>query len=505
MSFLAAERDRRVVPRWRNSGTTAASGELASLVGARQPLGGEHHFDEKVLDWEERPTLATAAELVAAAVVMSHEPEARRAAEFLLAHEGSVTEQVRQLAEHVLGLPHQHDPGVWLHIAPADVYQRIRRFRERLRNDPRDALALADISREYASIGLHSKSVRAMEIALKLLPTNRFLLRAAARLHVHLGDPDRARGILLGQPRTRRDPWLLSAEIAVATVAGRTSRFIKEGRGMVEGHEFAPIHLAELASAVGTIDLIAGKSKDARKLFRQSLVSPTDNAVAQAVWASRHLASFELDSQQFQLPRSYEARAWRDFWMDDWYGAMEECNQWLFDEPYSSRPATLGSFVASVALQDFDGAERIAGFGLKANPDDPTLLNNLAFSLASQNKLIEARAAFARIQRQSLQPETEIVVTATEGLLHFRAGDPERGRALYQKTMEEAGRTQQHRLRALASVFLAREENLTGSDNAAAAVARAAEECMRQPDHVLQTLFETIVQKKAIASSCKQK
>src|SRR5207249_5632885 len=174
---------------------------------------------------------------------------------------------------------------------PLDRYPRIAALRGRLKKDPRQALAWANLALEYASLGLRDKAKRAMNAGLSLAPSNRFLLRSAARLRLHLNEPEEARALLLRQPKTRHDPWLLSAEIAIATVLGKPSRLIRDGREMVEGAEFAPAHLAELASALGTVELLSGKTKAARKLFHRSLEAPTDNSVAQAVWASRELGS----------------------------------------------------------------------------------------------------------------------------------------------------------------------------------------------------------------------
>src|SRR5207249_126382 len=105
------------------------------------------------------------------------------------------------------------------------------------------------------------------------------------------------------------DPWLVAAEVAVSPLAGRTSRLIKHGRRLLESHQFEPIAVSELASAIGTEDLAAGSVRRARQLFGSSLNDPTENAVAQAEWASRHDAGFKFEERLLDVEYSYEARA----------------------------------------------------------------------------------------------------------------------------------------------------------------------------------------------------
>jgi len=65
-----------------------------------------------------------------------------------------------------------------------------------------------------------------------------------------------------------------------------------------------------------------------------------------------------------------------------------------------------------------------------------------------------------------------VTFTATLGLYHYRARDPERGRQLYLQAIRSShDRTS----RALATIMLAREETLAGLDTAVEARERAVE------------------------------
>ena len=144
-----------------------------------------------------------------------------------------------------------------------------------------------------------------------------------------------------------------------------------------------PSQITELASAIATLELNAGDNRKARKLFHQSLVEPTDNSIAQVEWASQKISNLTLERRHLNAPLSYEARA-LDFYLEGkWSETYTECVSWLNDEPYSTRPTVLGTFIASVALQNFSEAAQLARRSLKANPNSQLLLNNLTFALVS--------------------------------------------------------------------------------------------------------------------------
>jgi hypothetical protein len=92
-----------------------------------------------------------------------------------------------------------------------------------------------------------------MDVALRLAPDDRFILRSAARLLVHVGDSDGALEVLRHSDRTKIDPWLSAAEISIASTADRPSRFAKSAAHIVTGDRFPARQTTELASALATL------------------------------------------------------------------------------------------------------------------------------------------------------------------------------------------------------------------------------------------------------------
>jgi Flp pilus assembly protein TadD len=317
-----------------------------------------------------------------------------------------------------------------------------------------------DLARSYTLVSEREKARDAMRRAIILAPVNRFTLRSAARLFLHQGDPERAARVLQKNEATAHDPWLLAAEVAVSTILGKSSQFLKLARLMLGAGKYAAWHLNELASALGTVELNEGNRRGARK-----------------------------------RPRTYEARAWERYVAGDWSAALVHAKDWLRDEPFSTRPAYMGTFVGSVLLEDYSTSVRIAQFALRANPDDQTLRNNLVFALASSGAIGEALEEARKVERDKVRDhETAVAWTATTGLLAFRLGVIDEGRSLYRTAIQLAEKLPLHK--AYAAAFLAREEIIASTREAPQALelaVRASGEVKSAALDFLLTRLEQLV------------
>ena len=315
-----------------------------------------------------------------------------------------------------------------------------------------------DLAREYVGKGQTCRAERPVEIALALAPNNRFVLRSAARFYLHNGDRIRAHHILRAAEGVRVDPWLLAAEIAVAGAAKRTSSLIKVGRQLLESKKISPFNASELASAIGTLECESGNSKSGKRLIHQALITPTENAVAQASWISRRIKNFQIDPQILLTPRSYEARAWGNMFDGNWEQGVTAADLWLRDESFSSRPAVFASWVATATLTQYEQAESFAKQGLKTHPNEFLLLNNLAVALANMGKVEEAENELRKVDLEDLKKEFIPTFFATQGLIQFRRDLPAEGRVLYRKAINEAREANQYRSAVWALLHYAREE-----------------------------------------------
>ena len=497
MNSSFEEKNRQVVPIWRSYKNTILLDGLNSNKSERY----EHNYinnelKERIKEWNENQTIPFASDLLSTSFVFNRPETAIDAAEYILRNRNKASNFSINLAETILG--NNEDKKI-CEITPSHTtpnrdihYYKIQKLKSRLVKDPYDTIARTDIAREYAVLGVLNKAKKSIEIASRLSPNNRFVLRSSARLYLHLDDPCNAQYLLNNSNLIEYDPWIIASEIAIADITHKTSNHIKEGRRILLSKNYSPSQLTELASAIGTLELQSGKHKQAKKLFKMSLVDPNDNAVAQALWASRHLKLIDYVDSYLLLPCTYEARAYSYHKTGKWKDAMSEAVKWLHDQPFSSRPAVTGSYIASTNLENHPMAEEIAKYGLASNPDDTLLLNNLTYALINQNKIEEAEKVFSRIDVNALDHSEEIVWNATYGLINFRKKNIDMGRALYKNAIEIADRYNYNKHKTLASIYLAREEILSKTDYSEQAIRFAREASQTTNDIEIQTVFDNV-------------
>ena len=355
------------------------------------------------------------------------------------------------------------------------TYERIRTWRSRARQYPGDALAWLELAFYRTIAGQHDAAKVAMAAALRYAPDNRHVLRSAGRFYLHVGDLDQAHRVLVRSDATKHDPWLMAAEISLAEIAGNPSRFAKAGLGVVAAGKFLPKHIAELAAAVGTLELVSGNRRAARKIFTKSLVAPTGNSLAQVEWASsgfgEDLVSEDRIMGAFERSEALALHRYQE-WRFSEIPAL--CEVWAKEEPYSVRPFEFGAAAAGFA-GDHDTARLLAEEGLKMRPGSAPLSNSLAFSLASLGRTQEAAAALKGIGAKEETDFSKLISAANFGLIAFRSNQTEEGLALYQTAVDGFRAMKDRRSAASALCYLARESARASIPEAPALYAKASE------------------------------
>ena len=478
--------ERRVIPRWRDYRTTVALGELgtASPSTATIPRAEQQVLENRYKEWKEYPTVWHAADLLSSAYVIDAASQFKEVAEFILANESEAPKPLVAIASEVVSGKRELDEMPALEELEAGaMYRRIHSLRKLLSDEPRNPIPWVELSRCYKLLGHDERARRSMVIASQMGPDSRFVVRSAARLFLNQHDPPLALRTIRKASGVKSDPWLLSAEVAVASAGHYPSLFAKIARRRLDDSSLSDFDKTELASAIGTLELENGKQRLARQYFRQSLTRPNDNSLAQAEWANRQVGGIEIAPQALAVPRSFEALAYTHFNSGRWSSAVEEGVNWLKDQQFSRWPAAFTSYVSSL-IGDHDHAITLLNLSLRSNPDDPLLLNNLAFSLASQGRVEDAQKALQRVPPQSISGVSAVTLAATQGLVLFRAGFTSEGRELYLKAMEKATSLGFTKYRAMAALYLAREEMLARTNEWQGRLKQALEETQKynQPD-----------------------
>jgi len=462
---------RQIIPRWHTYPIARWLGMIVSAETETEKSIPDGNYHERILDWQEGGTLLHAADLVGNALALNFldDKEAIRAAEHILRNKRKATGPLIEIAETFLRLSKDETfplPEVVIPEENEKFYRVISNLKARVREYPRNPILWMDLAFYYSAIGQTKEAGKAVAVSLSLNKENRYLLRSGSRFFMHLGSPDIALHFLRQSNIGRHDPWLIAAEIAISDTAESPSKRLKVARGMIERESFERFHLSEMAGALGTIELKNGSRKKGKKLFAIALEQPTENTLAQATFLQNELGEILPRTTPVKVAHTFEAATRMKFHDQDYRGALEEAKKWFAYQPFSSRPAVGGSYIASVALRQFDDAIKIAKMGLLSSPQDIMLRNNLAFALASVGKIEEAKKSLAHII-ESVPTESENnTLTATRALINFREGNIEEGRGLYRIAVDYFRRHKDLRSEAIAKFFWAREESLVKSPTA---------------------------------------
>jgi hypothetical protein len=475
-------KDRRVIPNWRSFGRTTILGELNSFQNESEFLEHETSIDEYVIDWKLNKTITHGSDLLSAALINNKKEDKNviEAADFILQCNSNVSVSQISLACKILNKPLEKDISerfsevsldrLFSLTNPEPIRNKIHETKHLLTTYPYNPILYVELSRYYSILGQENSSIKAMKIALHFAPNNRYVLRCATRLFVHYNYDDNEylefiHNYLRKSPMTLIDPWLASAEISIATMRDRTSKFIKNGINLINSKNISPFNFTELASSLGTIELIYGSTKKSREFFQKALISPNDNSLAQIEWASTHDRQLDINPANFSVKMNYEALALDNYYNKDFISALDNAAKWFIDMPFSKRPIMFGSNLASTILKDQEKSISFLKAGLLSHPNDPQLINNIAYALALDGKPNEAFEQLDKVRNDNdIEETTYICLTATKGLSYFRSGFPDIGRKLYLEAIERTKQIKNQELNWLAILNYVREEIKVGSE-----------------------------------------
>lgn len=484
MTASPSSEKRRVIPRWRTLLHTNTC-ELASLKKPdHSKLADSDLMSEKMDAWLEEDSLQAARELIFAAAATR---EAAVVTKKIIAKSNLAQSPI---LDHVVSNLIRGDNGTTFELKELErqttgARGSIRLLKERLQQFPRNAFLYVELARQYLILGQLNPAKLAIERACALAPNNRYILRSACRFFVHSMEFDKAHDVLNRSDALPYDPWLMASEIATSQLASQKSKHVRGAKRIFGDQDFSNFELSELKAAVATLELESGTSRHGRKLIRESVVEPNDNALAQFNWASS-LGLTGVDIEELDIPKipsAFEAEQIQLQEKSEWKKAVSACVQWQRDEPFSVRPASSGSFLATTMLGDAVLSQRFAEQGLQANPQNTLLRNNLIVALADQNRVPEASAEFEKLTKPTKNDESFDIYIATSGLIAFRSDQHDAGRELYAHAIENAERRKDYRLSLLARVFLAREEARINQETAARLVSEIEDKLKKRPDN----------------------
>lgn len=451
------QKERHALPRWSSLNTAKKLGEMSPTKAKTIPSSGvnDQELIELLGEWKQEKSLPLAVEIISAAKLSMSDEDISE----VLIYAQNAAEEIKENNPLLKELLFDSENPT---VCDTDTHQVcIEKIKKSLIERPRNPLLWSELSREYTIMGQEKKSERAIHIAYNLAPENRTVLRAIARFYAHNGDVGQALFYLRNSALLKTDPWIVSSEIALSNEMGRTSKNVKLGQRMVFDKKYHPLAISELASELGTMDFVAGSSKQGKRKLELATQLPHENAIAQITWINKN--AYNVESIMRSIPDTscnFEAETRWYYDAQEWERALELASLWQEYQPFSREPAMVSSFVATDFLMDYQKAEMTLRCGLNSNPTDYRLLNNYVYVLALSGQLDKANDAFLRAEKYS--PDNYIPLIATAGLLNYRQGREEVGKALYLKAIDTAKQNNSIDLVYRATLCLAREEKRCG-------------------------------------------
>lgn len=473
MSVSKSKSNRHILPRWRSSFVENGSRELVALKKPNTLIKEDRsHAVEAKHDFELEPSIGRAADILAMSI--SHEsPElVERASRFIMEHEDEAPPLLFAFVkEKITG--HQERSAQPDENQHPPYKQSVSQTRSQLRINPQNPLLWSDLGRHFATLGKKREAKRCMQIALGQAPNHRKMLRMMSRFLAHAGEHEEAHKLLAKHPLTKRDPWLMAAELACSQIAARKPTSWSKANDIIKNKLVSPQHMTELATAVAMMELEVGNNKRAKKLVKAGLVNPTENTLAQVFWAqeNKHLQDgFHLESLVRHTNKAYEAEFQMMMSEGRLLDALKAAKEWDDDEPFAARPKFEIAYIASL-IDQLDVTLEMGRLVKQIDGDlDPVLEMNCIYATLSIGEvftapdLVKIHDRIVQLQEQS--KDTSYQALANLGLFHYRYGDRGLGRRYYQEALSLALSGKLYDQAAMASVFFARESILAGDEDA---------------------------------------
>lgn len=428
MERLGDDDRRTVVPRWRALTETP----LYELGGkpAGKPLPKSNLVLDRALEkWKAVPDALSAAEVADAVSLVGPDERSAPALAFLEAASADLLP---------FAFPRKQNELSKKLASEQDVHSQIASKKARLKDQPRNSIGHVEIARLYAIAGQIKAATKHMELALRLSPETRYILRSASRLFVHADDPARALYFLRRSTAAKHDPWVMAAEVAISDLSGKAPKVSGKELVSLMAAPKLSIRYSELASALGVLEDENGAHRRAKKLIKKSLDQPTENSLAQAVWMSSKAKRNYVPLNEHYQDTAYEAGVIQAVHVKDYERADRFAWNWLSDEAFSSAPAIHGSYINSVFTRSYVRALAFAERGLASNPDDEILKNNRTFALIMSGRIDDARKWLPKLTAAQTPTRQFVFDLAINGLFSYRTGAFEEGRRHYQQAVELA-------------------------------------------------------------------
>lgn len=429
MAILSDRNERKVIPVWN---TVKYSTEECRVLTNISLV--KYDISKSIKAWNENHRISYAGDLISSAIICNNleDPAILEAADYIIQSEEEVPVPLIDTCRELLSLPTLNHDNL-------SSIKAIAKLKMWLIKYPSDAIAHIEIARLYLVLGQIEKAENHIKYALYIDSNNRYVVRCACRFYIHINQIGLAMQVIKKSSLLKGDPWLLASEIAVNQVLGKSSKYLKRGKEIIDSRSYQLSDITELASAIATEEFLFGNIKKSKKLFNTSLISPNSNSLAQAQW----FVSKEKIYLGIKIPKNDkfdESLSLESMYQHKFKDALVYAKQWIKKYPFSTRAISLGDTIATLFLRDYKSSETILRDAMKTHQQNAWLANNLAYALALDGRVEEAEMEINKVNKKYYRPSlaTDICIQATKGLIEFKKKNIETGIALYHEAIQSA-------------------------------------------------------------------
>jgi tetratricopeptide (TPR) repeat protein len=454
------EKVRAVVPRWRSLTNTPSVETIPTPNFPDIDPTTTAEFKGLLAIWRRNDRAIDAVDILDAGIATGSRKLIVEGANRVLRNADELRPEVIERAKEFLaGKPRfvRVDSLVATESTQAELFDKIRRLKVSINEASRSSLPRVEIARLYTRLGQLDEAERHLRVALALSPNDRFTLRAVTRFYTMVGLPDEALISLWDAPALGSDPWLMSAELAAATLARRSTKKAQRLARRLDLQKEISRQLSELATGWITKETLRGRhDKRTLKTLERTLADPTENALAQGIWLTDRLGrDFTKTFPSIQLPReAHEARALSFVEESKFRNAEIEAGLWVADQPFQLRSFWLLIFIRFVHLRDYAGVLRVVDEGLFVHPNDWMLINYGVLGSCLSGELARADEFLDRFERTPRDEEGETYLLAAKGLRHFTRNDFEAGIDCYMSCLRKSRAIRRPDLAVNSTIFL---------------------------------------------------
>lgn len=430
--------NRQLLPRWV---PFKDFGKIHPQENYNKPLNiiEQNDYINSITNWENNKTIPFALELISLSHVfdLADTYAYKTAVDFILNDHEDVLSKNPFLTDF-LGKTKE---------TTEDTRIKIHLVRNQLRQNCTNPSLWVDLAFYYEISGQKEQAKRAIITALYLEPKNVFLLRAISKYFLLENEIDFALA-LLNNDEIKDNPLIISAEISIAEAYKQKSRLLRKGASLIKTNEISNNIENELFATMGTMEFNNGNSKKGKKLLSQSLIFPNENVIAQTRFISAKFQK-QIDIAQYNVPNRFETDAWLAYNANNFEKVLDMSEKWFYFQPFTSTPAIMNSYISSLVFQNEIHSVAMARKALKVSPSNFSLQNNLVVALYRQGQIEKANLEFEKLKQLNIYiKDDEDVLLATSGLVDYRNGRPEIGRAKYQEAVSHFERNNDNEKKA---------------------------------------------------------